>query len=179
MAEQASARENLTHERARALFQRIYALLNEHDPASIAAIFTENVVFEDDAWPETVHGHAEMERFLGALWRAFPDFRFELIEGPYLGEDGRAAAARVRVTGTMKGTLDPPGFAPTGTTMSTEYAGFYELDGERICRGRVVTNMNDAASQLGAAPMPGSRGERAAVWLQRLQARRMRRRATG
>ncbi len=36
--------------------------------------------------------------------------------------------------------------------------------------------MNDSASQLGAAPKPGSRGERLVVMMQRLQARRMRKR---
>ena len=178
MAEQTTAApERLTHERARELFERAYALLNEHDPAHIPTVFTEDVVFEDDAWPETVHGHAGMERLLGAMWRAFPDFRFELLEGPYLTEDGGGAAARVRVTGTMKGPLDPPGFAPTGTRLATEYGGFYEFEGDRIRRARIILNMNDAATQLGAAPMPGSRGERVVVLTQRLQARRLRRRA--
>lgn len=178
MAEQTTtARERLTHERAPELLQRIYDMLNEHDPAHIPAMFTEDVVFEDDASPETVRGHAGMERFLGMIWRAFPDFRFELVQGPYLSEDGRGAAARVRVSGTMNGPLDPPGFAPTRTRMSTEYGGFYELDGDRISRGRIILNMNDSASQLGAAPPAGSPGERLVVWMQRLQASRMRRRA--
>ena len=177
MAEQTTATtEQLTHEHAGELFERAYALLNEHDLAHIPTIFTEDVVFEDDAWPETVRGHAEMKRFLGALWRAFPDFRFELLDGPFVSEEGRAAA-RVRATGTMTGPFDPPGFAPTGTRMSTEYGGFYEFDGDRIRRARIIVNMNDSASQLGAAPKPGSRGERLVVLMQRLQARLMRRRA--
>jgi steroid delta-isomerase-like uncharacterized protein len=177
MAQQTTAApEQLTHERARELFERAYALLNEHDPAHIPTIFTEDVVFEDDAWPETVRGHAEMRRFMETLWRAFPDFRFELVDGPFLSEEGRAAA-HVRVTGTMTGSFDPPGFAPTGTRVSSEYGGFYEFDGDRIRRARIIVNMNDSASQLGAAPKPGSRGERLVVLMQRLQARRMRRRA--
>ena len=177
MTEATTANEPLSHDRAPALFQRIYDLLNEHDPAHIPAIFTEDVVFEDDAWPETVRGHADMRRFLGAVWRAFPDLRFELVEGPFLADAGGGAAARVRITGTMRGPLDPPGFAPTGGTMSTEYGGFYEFDGDRIRRGRIIINMNDAAAQLGAAPMPGSRGESLVVRMQRLQARRLRGRA--
>lgn len=116
-----------------------------------------------------------MKRFLGAIWTAFPDFRFELVAA-YLGEDGGSAAARVRVSATMAGSLDPPGFAPTGKRLALEYGGFYEIDGDRIKRGRIIVNMNDAAVQLGALPPPGSRGERAAVMVQRLQARLMRRR---
>ena len=173
----AATSERLTHERAREVFQRAYDLMNQHDPAHIPAIFTEDLVFEDDAWPETIRGHAEMNTFLSSIWRGFPDFRFQIVEGPFLSEDGRRAALRVRVTGTALGPLDPPGFAPTGRVMSTEYGGFYELEGERVKHARIIINMNDVAIQIGAAPPPGSRGERLAVLMQRLNARRMRGRA--
>jgi steroid delta-isomerase-like uncharacterized protein len=178
MTDQVSAPpERLTHDSARELFERNYRLLNEHDVRHIPTVFAEDVEFQDDAWPETVRGHAEMERFLTAIWRAVPDFRFELVAGPYLAEDGRNAAARVRAGGTMTGTFDPPGFAPTGTRMGTEFAGFYEFEGDRIRRARIIVNMNDVGIQMGAAPPPGSRGERVAVAMQRLNARRTRRRA--
>jgi steroid delta-isomerase-like uncharacterized protein len=178
MPEQATApaaAEPLSQEHARDLFRRWYEVLNARDPKRVAEVFTEDVVFVDDAWPETVRGHGEMKRFLGAIWTAFPDFRFELVEA-YPGADGATAAAHVRVSGSMDGPLDPPGFAPTGRRLATDYGGFYEIDGERIRRGRIIVNMNDAAVQLGALPPPGSRGERAAVMVQRLQARLMRRR---
>ena len=178
MSEQTTtAGQQLSHEEVRQRFERIYALLNERDPARVPEIFTEDIVFEDDAWPETVRGHDEMKRCLSAVWRAFPDFRFELIRGPYLAEDPKGASVHVRVTGTMDGPLDPPGFAPTGRRIATEYGGFYEFEGERLRWGRIVINMNDAATQLGALPPPGSIGERAAVQVQRLQAAVMRRRA--
>ena len=169
--------EQRTHESARALFERVYELLNEHDVRHIPEIFTEDIVFDDAAWPETIRGHAEMERFLTSIWRAAPDFRFELLEGPFLSEDGRHAAVRVRASGTALGPFDPPGFAPTGTRISAEYGGFYELEGERVKRARIILNMNDVGIQIGAAPPPGSRGERLAVRMQHLNARRMRKRA--
>ncbi|MDP8942505.1 MAG: nuclear transport factor 2 family protein [Actinomycetota bacterium] len=169
--------ERLSHETAPALFERIYALLNEHDVRHIPTVFTEDIAFDDDAWPERINGHAEMERFMTSLWRAMPDFRFELLEGPYLSEDGRHAAVRVRAGGVATGRFDPPGFAPTGTRVTAEYAGFYELEGERLKRGRVILNMNDVGVQIGALPGPGTPGERLAVAMQRLNARRMRRRA--
>jgi steroid delta-isomerase-like uncharacterized protein len=170
-----AAPERLSYHSARALFERNYRLLNEHDVRHIPAVFTEDIEFEDDAWPETIRGHAEMERFLTALWRAMPDFRFEILEGPYLAEDGRHAAARVRAGGTATGRFDPPGFAPTGARVTSEFGGFYEFEGERIKRGRIIVNMNDVGVQIGAAPAPGSRSERLGVAMQRLNARRMRR----
>ena len=166
--------EQLTHERAREIFQRSYELLNEHDPAHVPEIFTEDIVFEDDAAPETIRGHEDMRRFLGSLWTAFPDFRFELEQGPYLSEDG-GVSVNSRVTGTMEGKLDPPGFLPTGARLSLDYGGFYELEGDRIRRARVILNMNEAAVQLGALPGPGTTGEKIAVLAQGLQARLKRR----
>jgi steroid delta-isomerase-like uncharacterized protein len=175
--EQGAATKPLSPANARALFERIYELVNECDVRDIPTIFTEDIEFQDDAWPEVMRGHADVGRFLSSLWRAMPDLRFEVVEGPYLGADGRHAAARVRVEGTMTGSADPPGFAPTNGHVTTEFAAFYELEGERIRRERVILNMNDVGVQMGAAPAPGSRGERLAVAIQRLTARRMRRRA--
>jgi predicted ester cyclase len=172
-----TAPERASGQSVKEIFERNYGLLNEHDTRHIPTIFTEDIEFHDDGWPEVIRGHAEMERFLTALWRAAPDFHFELLEGPYASEDGRHAAARVRVGGTMSGPFDPPGFAPTGSRIATEFGGFYELEGDRIKRGRIIVNMNDVGIQMGAAPPPGSRGEKLAVAMQRLSARRMRRRA--
>lgn len=78
--------------------------MNERDVRHIPTIFTDDIEFQDDAWPETMRSHADIERFFTALWRAMPDLRFEPLEGPYLAEDGRHAAARVRVDGTMTGS---------------------------------------------------------------------------
>jgi hypothetical protein len=60
--------------------------------------------------------------------------------------------------------------------LTTEFAAFYELEGERIKRERVILNMNDVGVQMGAAPAPGSRSEKLGVAIQHLTARRMRRR---
>ena len=168
--------EQLTHGHARDVFERAYVLLNEHDPAHVPSIFTEGIVFEDDAAPETIHGHQDMTRFLSSLWKAFPDFHFELLEGPYLAENG-TVAVHSRVTGTMTGRLDPPGYEPTGARLSLEYGGFYEFEGDRFSRARIILNMYEAAVQLGALPAPGSRAEKAGVLAQGLLARLQRRRA--
>ena len=171
MAQQTTiSHQQLTHERAREILQRSWDLINEHDLANVPKIFTEDIEFEDDAAPETIRGHDEMRRFLGGIWTAFPDFRLELVQGPYLAQDG-GVAAQVRMTGTMKGKLDPPGFLPTGAPVSVELGAFYELEGERIRRARIILNMTDAAVQIGALPAPGSPGEKVAVLAQGVQVR--------
>jgi hypothetical protein len=89
-----AAHQRLGHEPARTLFERNFRFLNEHDVRHIPTIFAEDIELRDDAWPEIMNGHSAVERFLTALWRALPDFRFELVEGPFLAADGHHAAAR-------------------------------------------------------------------------------------
>lgn len=164
-------------EQRRELFERIYGILNEHDPQRVDEVFTEDVVFEDDAWPTIMHGRDEVRSFLTAIWRAAPDFNFELIEGPYASPDGRHAAARIKVSGTFTGSYDPPGLAPTNGVVSTEFGAFYEFEGGQIKRERVILNMYDMGVQHGALPERGTLGERLAVAFQHLNAWRIRRRA--
>jgi predicted ester cyclase len=172
-----TASASLTPELAAAIFERIREVHARHDPAGVRSVYTEDVVVDDDGGSGTVRGHAEMEQFMRTVWRAFPDFWVELVEGPYVSADGRGFAALGRLGGTMEGPLDPPGLAPTGTRVSTDFAGFYECDGDRVRRARIVMDTTDLAVQLAAVPAPGSRGERMAVRLQRLQAPLVRRRA--
>lgn len=179
MANATVTADTQTHESIRRRLLEIYSLVNEHNLDHLAGIFTEDVLFDDDGWLESepLRGHAGVEKFFRGAWKAFPDFRFELVEGPYLLGDGRGVAVRVRISGTMLGPYDPPGFAPTGTRFSTEYGGFVELEGDRMKYVRIILNLNDVCIQLGAAPPYGSRVERLLVWAQRIQARRMRRAA--
>jgi predicted ester cyclase len=169
------ATEPLTRDRALELFGLIQRVHAERDPALVAEAFTPDVVYEDDGWPEPARGHDEVARFFAAVWRAFPDFEVELVDGPYLLGDGSGFALRGRIGGTMKGPLDPPGLAPTGTRLDVEFGGFYEHDGHRVRRGRVILDQNAVATQLGALPPRGSFAERAGLVVQRLQAIRMRR----
>lgn len=116
-----------------------------------------------------------MQRLVGAPWRMAPDCRFELVDGPYLSDDGLAGAVRWGVVGTMTGPWQPataPGLAPTGAPGAGEIGGCYEITNGRISRGRVIANQLDMTIQLGALPPTGSRGERLGAALQRLKARR-------
>jgi hypothetical protein len=55
----------------------------------------------------------------------------------------------------------------------------WDFRGELICRCEAVYDLNGIGVELGAVPAPGSVGERFAVFLQRVQARRLRRSAAG
>ena len=142
----------------RELFEHIYGLLNEHELRYVDEVFTEDVIFQDDAWPTVMHGRAEVKEFLSAIWTAAPDFRFELVEGPYVSPDGDHAAARIRVEGTFTGSYRPPGLHPTNAPMATEFGAFYEFVEGRIRRERVILNMYSVGVQYGPCLPPAPAG---------------------
>jgi steroid delta-isomerase-like uncharacterized protein len=147
---------------------------NSHEADRLLALMTPDVVCDGSAWPLTMRGHDDVRHFLARAWRAFPDMRFEIIEGPYcLGED--KAALWWRGTGTMTGPLDPPGLAPTGKKWRVEGAHFHEYRDGLISRVRIVFNVAEAPQRLGLMPAPGSRAQRIAAALQRVETRFKRR----
>jgi hypothetical protein len=79
----------------------------------------------------------------------------------------------------MTGDLDPPGFAATNGRVATEFAGFYELSGDKLRAGRVIMDTTDLGRQIGAVPPPGSGAERVVTALQRLRVRATRMRGLG
>lgn len=151
---------------------------NSHRADRVLALLTEDVEARDDSWPRTMRGLRDVREFLEALWRAIPDMRFELLEGPFVipGEPG--ASFRWRGSGTFTGVMDPPGFAPTGRRWEVDGADFHHYRDGRISELRVVFDMMTVARQLGVLPASGSRGEgglaaaqRGVVRLQRLARR--------
>jgi steroid delta-isomerase-like uncharacterized protein len=158
-------------------FQRWAEAWNSQDAEKVLSLMTEDIVYDDSGWPETLRGHDEVRRFLEYIWRAFPDLEFEVIEGPLVAQGEMKAADYWRGRGTMLGPVDPPGFAPTGARVEFEGAGFYEFRDGRISRLRFVFDMMRAGQQIGAVPETGSRAERVGVLLQKLAARHARRKA--
>jgi steroid delta-isomerase-like uncharacterized protein len=140
---------------------------NSHQVDRVLGFLTEDVEVRDDSWPKTMHGHADVREFLEALWRAIPDMRFELLDGPYAIPGEPRASLHWRGRGTFTGLMDPPGFAPTGRRWEIDGADFQEYRDGRICNLRVAFDMMTVARQLGVMPAAGSLGERALVAAQR------------
>jgi len=157
---------------ARHFLARLHAAVNAHDAQAVAALCCEDVVWEDPAAPEPLRGREAVLRFhRDVMFRAIPDVRIELVDGPYLSLDGAGAAVRLRISGTMTGPLTPPGFAPTGGPVEFETAEFSRFDSELLARHSFVLDMLALARQIGAVPKAGSSAERIGVWLQHIAAR--------
>jgi steroid delta-isomerase-like uncharacterized protein len=148
--------------------QRWEEAWNSHQPERLLGLMTEDIVYDDSAWPTQMVGHAGVRPFLDSVWRAFPDLRFQAVDGPFIVPGAQKAAFWWRGTGTFTGPLEPPGFAPTGDRIEFEGADFHEYRDGRVARLRIVFDMMDVARQLGTLPKPGTRVEKVAAAAQRL-----------
>lgn len=156
---------------ARQFLHRLHAAANAHDAHAVAALCSDDVVWEDPAAPQTLHGRDAVLRFhRDIMFPALPDTHLELIDGPYLSLDGTGVAARLRISGTMTGPLTPPGFAATGAALVFETAEFSHFENGLLAHHTVVLNMLDLARQIGAVPPAGTFGARVGVWLQHVSA---------
>ena len=165
----------ITPDHARQWATKFLEAWNSRDPERLLGLATEDVVWEDPfIQGGSLRGKAALRDWLSSTWRAMPDLRFELVGEPFISLDGTQLAAAWKGVGRFTGPLDPPGFAPTNGVIEMTGVDIHELDGELVKRVQTQTDAMDVGRQIGAAPAPGSGGERFGVLMQRLLARRMR-----
>jgi steroid delta-isomerase-like uncharacterized protein len=156
---------------------------NSRDPDRLVALLSEDVRWEDPASPEGgLRGRDAVRRLVESYWRAMPDLEFEWLDGsgspnPCLSIDRTQVAMPWRGRGTMTGPLEPPGFAPTNGRVEMVGVDVCEFRGGLACHVRSFSDTAPVARQIGAMPPPGSGGERLGVLLQRVAARKLRRKA--
>jgi steroid delta-isomerase-like uncharacterized protein len=168
MTESATEGQDLDQAWVGEFAQRWGAAWNSHEPARLLELMTEDIVYDDSAWPTTMRGHNDVRTFLDSVWRAFPDLEFEWVDGPYILPGQPKAAFYWKGGATHTGRLDPPGFAPTGKRIEFEGADFHEYRDGRVCRLRIVFDMVAVGRQLGTLPKAGSQVEKAGAAAQRI-----------
>jgi steroid delta-isomerase-like uncharacterized protein len=164
-------RTDVDEEFARDFADRWQKAWNSRDPARVVELCTEDVVWEDPVTERPERGRQAVSEYLRSVWRAFPDLEFTWAEGPYASFEGVKLALHWRVTGTMLGPMEPPGFAPTGKGFAIEGVDLLELRDGLVCAYSGFFDLRGVAQKVGALPAPGSPGERLAVGVQRLAAR--------
>jgi steroid delta-isomerase-like uncharacterized protein len=147
------------------------AAWNSHEPERLFELMTEDIVYDDSSWPQTMRGHGDVREFLEFAWRAMPDMQFHMADGPFLMPGASQAAFYWTGTGTFTGPLDPPGFAPTGDRIEFDGFDLHEYRDGRVCRLRIVFDMLDISRQIGLMPKQGSRLEKAGAAAQRVAVR--------
>ena len=140
----------------------------------MAELLTDDIVWADPALPQPARGIPAVQDFMRVSFRAFPDLLFSEPDPPHLTVTGDEIAWAWTMQGTMTGPVDPPGFAPTGRRMRVDGVDLWRMRDGKIARYRAFYDTTDLARQLAIMPASGSRGERAMVAMQRLQARFLR-----
>jgi steroid delta-isomerase-like uncharacterized protein len=168
MAEMATPGAELDQAWVEDFVKRWEAAWNSNQPARVLELMSDDIVYDDSAWPTTMRGHGDVRTFLEFAWVAFPDLSFEWVEGPYIAPGQPKAAFYWKGSGTHTGPLDPPGFAPTGKRVEFEGADLHEYREGRVCRLRIVFDMMDVGRQIGMVPKAGSPVEKAGATAQRL-----------
>jgi steroid delta-isomerase-like uncharacterized protein len=154
------------------LFVERYATAwNGCDTDAMAELVTHDIVWMDPALSEPARGVPEVQEFMRASFRAFPDLRFSEPDPPAIAVNGDLVLWVWHMEGTNRGEISPPGFAPTHRTVAIDGVDRWTMRDGRIARYRAFYDMNDLARQLGITPPTGSRAERGMVAFQRLQAR--------
>jgi len=155
----------------RDFFLRWQDAWDSHEVERVLALMTEDVELSDDSRPKPMRGHAEVREFLEAIWRAMPDLRFEPLSGPYVIPGEPRTAIHWRGRATLRGPLEPPGFAPTGRRSEFEGGDFHEFRDGRVCKLRTVYDVLSLSRQFGLLPPAGGRAERALAMTQRFASR--------
>ena len=171
MAASTTAAQTVSSEWVDEFAERWLEAWNSRRPERVLELMTDDVVYDDSGWPQTMRGHAEVREFLDFCWRAFPDFSVAAVGGPLVASDGARAAFWWSSRMTNAGPIDPPGIPATGKVVEYEGADFHEYRDGKVARLRVLFDMADVSRQLGLLPGRGSLGERAMVLAQQLRAR--------
>jgi predicted ester cyclase len=101
---------------------------------------------------------ADVKTFFGAMYEAFPDYKFEILE---LAASGKNAGCRWRITGTFLGPGRFQGLAPTGAEIVMEGCDMLRVEDGRIVENNAYTNGVQLAQQLGMLPKQGGAADRA------------------
>jgi predicted ester cyclase len=119
------------------------------------------------------HGPQGLQETVTQFRAAFPDLNLTIEDTVAHGD---RVATRWTATGTHQGEL--LGLAPTGEPVAITGMTIDRFRGAKIIEAWSNWDTLDLMQQIGAAPAPGSVGERLGKGVQRLTARRMRRRQT-
>jgi predicted ester cyclase len=137
------------------LIRRLYAEgFNRQDAAVAAAFYAEDAVNHGRRV-----GRAGMQRVFEALFSAFPDFHYEILEET---QEGERVVCKVRMTGTHRGQPTLPeafggmlaGVAPTGRRVEVLQFHGFRVRASQILEHAAVRDDLGMCLQLGLVKRP-------------------------
>lgn len=136
--------------------RRYFAALGDQDLDAALACWRPGAV-ERIPGAQTLIAPDGIREYFGALFAAFPDFRFEVLD---LTAGRGRAAVRWRAHGTFAGPGTFQGFDPNHAIVRLEGCDVVTVgDDDLIAHNDVYLDSGDVARQLGLLPPIGSRAE--------------------
>ena len=123
---------------------------NAHSPDQMAALFTDDGVYEDLAFEFVMQGKQGVAAWVSITLAGAPDAHAELV---YAFQAGDRAAAHWIFSGTHTGAWGPD-LPPTGKAFSLPVATLFELEGELIQRVGDYYNLATWLRQVGLPAGP-------------------------
>jgi steroid delta-isomerase-like uncharacterized protein len=132
------------------IVERWVAAWNAHSPEQMAALFTDDGVYEDLAFEFVHEGRQGVATWVTITLAGAPDTRVELV---YAFQAGDRAAAHWIFSGTHTGAWGPD-LSPTGRPFSLFVASLFELEGDLIRRVGDYYNLATFLRQVGLPAGP-------------------------
>lgn len=110
-----------------------------------------------------IHGLVELKvggnyrEWFGNLFRAFPDWKFEILD---IVAEGERAAVEWRASGTFNGDARFEGMEPNGASVDVQGCDVVTIRDGRLVDNQAYSSGTEIARQLGALPPQGSVAER-------------------
>jgi steroid delta-isomerase-like uncharacterized protein len=124
-----------------------WAAWSAHDMDRVAALFTENLVYEDVTMGVVNRGAAELRKFGEGFFSGFPDVTFEV---GFSFANGASGGSEWVMRGTHTG--DMPRMPATGKRIEVRGASVFEFAGDKIQRCSDYWDMATFLKQLGFMP---------------------------
>jgi predicted ester cyclase len=111
-----------------------------------------------------IHGLVDLRvggnyrEWFGNLFRAFPDWRFEILD---IVAEGERAAVEWRARGTFNGDGRFEGMEPNGASVDVQGCDLVTVRDGKLVDNQAYSSGTEIARQLGALPPQGSAAERA------------------
>lgn len=118
-----------------------------HDADGLVALFTDDLVYEDEALARVHRGPDELRAFVQETVTGFPDVTFEMLSS-FTTAEGGGAEWIMRATHTG----DLPGLPATGRAIEIHGASILEFAGDRIRRCTDYWDQVPFLKQLGVMP---------------------------
>jgi steroid delta-isomerase-like uncharacterized protein len=132
--------------------QRFFEAWNAIDGAALAALCTEDIVWNEPLWLRPACGRQEVRDYVQATKVAFPDFHVEPLGEPRISATEPVVLHRYHLTGTMRGPWRYTKLRATGKWIEAPAVDEWTFRGELMCHYRTYYDTLDTCRQLGILP---------------------------